>query len=175
MIPDYSIKRSKRRSISLTVQSNGMVEVKAPYFVSQKTIESFITSKSKWIARVKAKNSDSIVLKESEIYTSSDLFEITTRRIDGFMKDTTTTKKPSEIRVRKRKSVWGTCNNKGVITINAFAGLLPDELFEYIMIHELTHLEVLNHNKYFWNLVSYHVPDWKERRAKLRRYRIEIK
>ncbi len=173
MIRDYALKRSNRRSISLSIQKDGMLLVKAPFHISRKDIESFIVSKNRWITRAKDKHADCIILKETDKYTYPVLCEITTKRIDAFIKGFSG-RHPSSIRVRRRKSVWGTCNNRGVITINSFAGFLPDDLFEYIMIHELTHLEVLNHNDYFWNLVSYHIPDWKEKRSKLRRYRIEI-
>ncbi|MHB8964082.1 MAG: M48 metallopeptidase family protein, partial [Saccharofermentanales bacterium] len=81
-------------------------------------------------------------------------------------------RKPSLLKIRKQKSVWGTCSSKGVVTINSLAGVLPEHLFEYIMIHELSHLEVMNHSVYFWNLVSYYIPDWKERRIELKNYKI---
>ncbi|MFA6736731.1 MAG: YgjP-like metallopeptidase domain-containing protein [Saccharofermentanales bacterium] len=172
-MPDYVIQRSKRRSISLTVRPDGMVIVKAPLNVPVRTIDGFVESKKNWISFVLERNADRIVLKESVPYSLAELSEKTKSRIDDFMLNYPG-KMPNAIKVRPRKSVWGTCNSKGTISINSFAGALPDELFEYIMIHELSHLEVLNHNKYFWNLVSYYLPDWKERRTKLRRYSIDI-
>ena len=173
MIPEYRLIRSRRRSISLSVKTDGVVEVRAPLSASRKSIDDFVTVKSKWIASVKERNSNSVILKETDKYDTRELIRLTSERVKNYL-DGFSGKHPSKITVRRRKSVWGTCNAKGAISINSFVGLLPDDLFEYIIIHELMHLEVLHHNRYFWNLVSYYIPDWKSRRAKLRRYHIEF-
>ena len=50
---------------------------------------------------------------------------------------------------------WGTCNirNKS-ITLNWRLIMAPDEIFEYVLVHELAHLEVAGHGRDFWNYVE---------------------
>jgi predicted metal-dependent hydrolase len=49
---------------------------------------------------------------------------------------------------------------------------LPDDLRDYIIVHELCHLGEMNHSKKFWDLVSKTIPDFKEKRRALKKYLI---
>jgi predicted metal-dependent hydrolase len=49
---------------------------------------------------------------------------------------------------------------------------LSEELREYIVVHELCHLQEMNHSSNFWNLVAQKIPDYKERRKDLKKLRI---
>lgn len=73
------------------------------------------------------------------------------------------------LRLRKMRTRWGVCNTRDkVITLNT--ELLKKEipLIDYVIIHEMTHFFEPNHSKNFWNLVSMAIPDYKEKRKKLR-------
>lgn len=50
---------------------------------------------------------------------------------------------------------------------------VPEELVDYVVVHELAHRKEMNHSKAFWDVVEKYMPDYKERRAKLREYHIE--
>ncbi len=47
---------------------------------------------------------------------------------------------------------------------------MPDEVQDYIVIHELAHLREMNHSKNFWDIVSTYCPDYRQHRAWLREY-----
>ena len=49
----------------------------------------------------------------------------------------------------------------------------PEELVDYVVVHELAHRKEMNHSNAFWNVVEKYMPDYKERRKKLREYHIE--
>ena len=70
--------------------------------------------------------------------------------------------------VRYAKTRWGSCNAKKMISLNVKLLLLPPELAEYVMIHELCHLKYLNHSARFWNLVLTHNPEYLTLRKRLR-------
>ncbi len=70
---------------------------------------------------------------------------------------------PTKLKYRKNKRVWGSCNYKNEINFNIYLMKLPIELIEYVVIHELAHIQHKNHSKKFWNLVEYHCKDYKER------------
>jgi len=73
------------------------------------------------------------------------------------------------LKIRKMRTRWGVCNIKNnTITLNT--ELLKKELplIDYVIIHEMTHFFEPNHSKNFWSLVSLAIPDYKEKRKKLK-------
>lgn len=78
--------------------------------------------------------------------------------------------KVRKVSVRKMKSRWGSCSKEGNISINLLFGHLPDDLLDYVIIHELCHIVHHNHSKSFWSLVASYLPDFKLRKSQLRRY-----
>ncbi len=77
---------------------------------------------------------------------------------------------PSKISYRKTKSQWGSCSSKNAISLNIYLCLLPKELIEYVIVHELAHIKHKNHSKDFWSLVGEFIPDYKVLRANLKEY-----
>ena len=74
-----------------------------------------------------------------------------------------------EIKVRRYRK-WGACHTSKVITINYTLSMLPVELQEYVVSHEVAHLKQMNHSPRFWEVVSALCPDYKRRRKELRNY-----
>ncbi len=70
---------------------------------------------------------------------------------------------PTSINYRKNKRTWGSCNYKNGLNFNILLMKFPIELMEYVVIHELAHIEHKNHSKKFWNLVQKYCPDYKQR------------
>ena len=77
--------------------------------------------------------------------------------------------KAKTLAYRNMKSRWGSCQpTTGRICINVRLALYPPECLEYVVVHELCHLLVAGHGPEFRNLMTRVMPDWKQRRAKLR-------
>ncbi len=74
---------------------------------------------------------------------------------------------PGQLSVRLQKGRWGSCSAHG-ISLNAMLLFLPEELVEYVLIHELCHLRQMNHSPQFWQEVAKYCPDWQRRRKRLR-------
>lgn len=70
---------------------------------------------------------------------------------------------PTSISYRKNKRTWGSCNYKNGLNFNILLMKFPIELMEYVVIHELAHIEHKNHSKKFWDLVENYCPDYKKR------------
>lgn len=171
---DYKIKRMKRKSVALYVLKDGTLEVRAPHRVSETFINDFVTQKKDWVIKVKNKQSNYVALPEINAKDCEKLRFETSIKANSYLSQFSG-KLPVKVNIRKQKSVWGTCNKNGTISINLLSCLLPDYLFEYIMIHELCHLIELNHSPKFWTLVSSYLPDWKTRRTALKNFRISDK
>jgi hypothetical protein len=74
------------------------------------------------------------------------------------------------LRVRAMRSRYGSCNRQGVITLNRHLVALPITCIDYVVIHELCHLRHFAHDQSFYKLLQTLLPDWRERRAMLKRY-----
>jgi len=71
--------------------------------------------------------------------------------------------KISKIFFKNHQSRWGSCSAKGNINISTRLLFAPDDVLEYVCIHELAHLVEHNHSDKFWCLVEKAMPDYKEK------------
>ena len=72
-----------------------------------------------------------------------------------------------KVYVKNQVSLWGSCSKKRNINLNRNLLFLPRHLVEYVLHHELTHLEHLNHSGKFWSLFSRALPNCRELRREL--------
>jgi predicted metal-dependent hydrolase len=75
---------------------------------------------------------------------------------------------PSAVKITGAKSQWGSCSAKKSLNFSWRLILADDEVIDYIVVHELAHIHELNHSKRFWAIVENVVPDYKERKRRLK-------
>ena len=73
-------------------------------------------------------------------------------------------------RLSKAKTRWGSCNHRGLISLNWRLIQLPLHLIDYVVVHELAHLLEMNHSKAFWQKVESVYKDYQVAREQLREY-----
>jgi len=78
--------------------------------------------------------------------------------------------KPAGLVIRTMKRRWGSCSNKGMITLSTELIKLPDIFIEYVIIHELCHLKHHNHGADFYKLLSELFPEWKKIKDDIKKY-----
>lgn len=76
--------------------------------------------------------------------------------------------------IRMQKTRWGSCSSAGNLNFNLKLYALPVHLREYVVVHELAHLNVLNHSPAFWSLVAAHYPAYQNAETDLRQYWVVI-
>ena len=79
--------------------------------------------------------------------------------------------KYKEANVKTLKSRWGSCSNSKKITLNTYLAQLPNHLIDYVLLHELMHTKHLHHGKDFWNDLTKVLPNTKELKVELKKYR----
>jgi len=77
---------------------------------------------------------------------------------------------PRTMTIKTQKSRWGSCGIHNDIHINWLLIMAPPEVLEYVVVHELCHIEVRNHSPKFWALVHEHLPMYKQSRQWLKQH-----
>lgn len=77
---------------------------------------------------------------------------------------------PDNVIICDSKAKWGSCDAKRVIKLNWRLTMLPAELRDYVILHELCHLKEMNHSSAFWGEVARCCPDYKHLRRELKEY-----
>jgi predicted metal-dependent hydrolase len=74
----------------------------------------------------------------------------------------------NKVTIKRQKTVWGSCSIKGNINLNRNLMLMPREIIDYVLHHELVHLEILSHSSKFWKELERSFPDYKKRIKQLK-------
>jgi len=126
-------------------------------------------------------NSSDVIIGEDKIFISQDInldkwllkeaLTIFKRELDKIYKIFPREIPYPYLTIRKMKTRWGVCNIKTKrVTLN-FELIKKDiKYLDYVIVHELSHLIVSNHQKEFWSLVEEIIPNYKELRKEMRNY-----
>jgi predicted metal-dependent hydrolase len=174
---NYVLRKSGRaRRVRLTVQPGGRIVVTIPHAVAFGAAERFITEKRDWLMRAVArmrKIPPKIALprglyREKRIEAKKIILgriqELNAKYQFSF----------NTVTIRNQKTRWGSCSRKGNLSFNYRLILLPSELMDYVIVHELCHLAEFNHSRRFWELVMRIIPDALAARQTLRRYDLRL-
>ncbi len=74
----------------------------------------------------------------------------------------------NKVAIRDQRRCWGSCSSKGNLNFSYKLLFLPSCLCDYIIVHELCHLKVLNHSSSFWTEVAARMPDYTTRMQHLK-------
>lgn len=171
---EYLLRKNFRsRRLRLVIHPGGELIVTAPVTLSLSRIEDFICQKAQWILeKLKiAKNQKvglSLGRNQKEYLTlKNQALKIITQKVEHYALRHNFCY--NKISIRNQKTRWGSCSQKGNLNYNYKVALLPDELADYIVVHELCHLKELNHGGNFWQEVKNILPNYKERARRIKK------
>lgn len=92
--------------------------------------------------------------------------EVFTQRVDHYARQYELN--VQKLRISSARTRWGSCSTKGTLSFTWRLVMAPQEIVDYVVVHELVHLEIKNHSGKFWSAVGRLMPDYQQRRAWLK-------
>ncbi|MCX6740690.1 MAG: M48 family metallopeptidase [Candidatus Parcubacteria bacterium] len=173
-IVQYTLKTSSRaKNLRLAIYCDGSLVVTRPQYLGSFFVNNFLRERANWIlskieyfkkfGRLRAvadpkeyrQNKKAALILVRELVANYN-------SIYGF--------KYNALKIKNQKTRWGSCSKKGNLNFSYKIAFMPRELAEYIVAHEICHLQEFNHAAKFWNLVGKTIPDYAQLRKKLRKW-----
>lgn len=172
MVQDYTVIRSQRKTIAIQITPDRRIIVRAPMRMSKKVIHNFVVAKADWVQKHLSKvNSQNDSL---QAFTNDELDALVTQakydipqRVAYYVSIMGVAY--GSVTIRKQVSRWGSCSSKRNLSFNCLLMLCPEDVRDYVVIHELCHLKHMNHSSAFWAQVSHYCPDYEDKRLWLRK------
>jgi predicted metal-dependent hydrolase len=168
-------KRAKR--LNITIRPFKGVRVAIPRSISYSEAERFAHTKVDWIKKHLAKIREAEIqhkefIENSKPIDKRDAKKKLIRRLDELAKRHGFSY--NLVFIKNQRSRWGSCSSKNNINLNISLVTLPDELMDYVILHELVHTRVKNHSKKFWRELDKVVGDAKSIDKQLRKYGVVL-
>ena len=174
--PECRIQRSRRRSISLCISDDGAVLVKAPLFMSDAAISKFLAEKQGWLdKKLKEAAAARQEVERLGFFSAEELASVRKRAKEIIPERVAHYSKLSgiscgRISIRLQKSRWGSCSARGNLNFNCLLVLMPPEILDSVVVHELCHRRHMNHSKAFYAEVLRLFPDYRRCSAWLKEH-----
>lgn len=171
-----SIVRSSRKTVGISIRPGGEIIIRAPRFLPESVILSYVYEKSDWIVSAWEKQKDRMphtddIPKDAAVAALEKRYrdaakEYIPKRVEYY--HALTGGQYQKITIRDQKTRWGSCSSSGTLSFNYRLMLAPPRVLDYVVVHELCHLTHMNHSAAFWEMVASILPDYKEYRKWLR-------
>ena len=168
-------KNPRSRRISIRVNPRRGVTVTIPWYYSYRRAEIFLMENKEWVLKTLARQQEKLageggispeeterLRKEAKAWLPARLAYLAGKHSFTY----------GQVRIKNNVSNWGSCSRKGNINLNLNLMRLPEDLRDYVILHELCHLEFPNHGQGFHSLLESLCPDHRMKEKELRKYRI---
>lgn len=165
---EITVKKEKRRTVTIAVLSSGKVVVKAPNSMSDSEINEIIEKRNDWIIskielakRQEEKAGEINVISDSERDT---LVEKAKKVIPEKCRlyAAKVGVDYGRITLRWQRTRFGSCSSLGNLNFNIALMLAPEDVLDYVVVHELCHRKEMNHSQRFYAEVRKVLPDYKK-------------
>ncbi len=162
------VKNNRAKRIIISVKPE-FVRVTIPRGQTLKDAQKFVDKKINWIKKhsnnmkvltEKSKKLPKINREEARENLEKRLSELAEQHNFRY----------NRVSIRSQRTRWGSCSSKDNISLNMKLLHLPQQLIDYILLHELVHTKVKNHSKDFWNKLETVVPNARTVDEQLREY-----
>ena len=166
---EYQIIRRNRKTIAIQIKVDGQIVVRCPIRMQAGEVERFVASKESWIRKhlSRLRNWNTEPFEEREIENCRKQAEVLVcERVAHYASEMGVSY--GRITIRTQKTRWGSCSSKGNLSFNALLAVVPADVLDYVVVHELCHLRVMNHSEQFWEEVRKILPNYEQSKLWLR-------
>lgn len=175
---------SRRRTMGLEVRPDGTVAARVPLGTADKMLMAFVGEHRQWIMekwflmeeRRQARESRPPADYEENPSLERQYRELARRRITERVCCYAAQMGVSygRITIRAAKTRWGSCSSAGNLGFHWKLVLMPPEVLDYVVVHELAHRKEMNHSSRFWKEVEKVLPDYRQTREWLKQHGGEV-
>ena len=163
--PIIFVSSSRAQRINISVKAAGGIRVAIPKRASLKDAQQFVLSKQAWIEKqlIRLKKVQDEAHKFSEKVKGLDINEAAnqiTSRLQELAQEHNFSY--NRLTIRNQKTRWGSCSAQNNLSLNIKLALLPDELRDLVLVHELIHTKIKNHGPQFWQKLEEIYPQARE-------------
>ncbi|MBQ8894741.1 MAG: M48 family metallopeptidase [Clostridia bacterium] len=158
------ITRTNRKTISLRINPQGELEVRAPLTCTDSEIQKVVQRHQEWIAKQQAAH---------KTYTETEIAILRSRartyipaRVAYYA--ILMNVKPASVKITSARSRYGSCSSKKRLCFSLYLMDNSPRAIDYVVVHELAHLRHMNHSPAFYREVERILPDYREREKELR-------
>ncbi|MFA5291699.1 MAG: SprT family zinc-dependent metalloprotease [Phycisphaerae bacterium] len=174
--PVVFTKSTRARRLSISIKPFKPVRVTIPVRVSLKKAQEFFESNLQWITKALARMKKTELLKSAQPplppIDRNNAKAVLTARLNYWAQKYNFSY--NKVFIKNQKSRWGSCSGKNNINLNMNLVRLPQELADYVIIHELVHTKVRNHSKRFWSELDKYMENARMMSKKLRNHSLSI-
>lgn len=168
----YNVIYSNRKTLAIQVTTDGKVNVRAPYGYPLSSLHHFLKEKETWILKHIDEAEQKAALPTAALSAKERAHYIKIAR-DIFSKKAAYYAKImhltyGRISIREQKTRWGSCSSIGNLNFNWRLIFAPEEVLNYVVVHELAHRREMNHSRSFYRVVESVLPDYKKPKQWLR-------
>ena len=161
--------RSNRRTIAIEITRDCQVLLRVPNRMKQKDVQAFVSEKWAWIEKNYREMQQKRQKREDLFQTyqltgdrirelAKQACQIIPQRVAYYAEKMGVTY--GRITIRNQKTRWGSCSSKGNVNFNYNLYYMPEELLDYVVVHELSHRKYMNHSQSFWCEVEKYCPEY---------------
>ena len=166
MLFDYTLVRSKRKSVAIQVDADCNITVRVPLRLSQKEIDKILLDKKEWLEKT-------IILqrekrKENKEYSDEDIKgfrekakDIIPQKVKYYAEIMQV--EPASVKINSAKKRYGSCSGTNNLNFSLYLMDKDERFIDYVVVHELAHIRHHNHSKDFYKFIEHFMPDYKER------------
>ena len=172
MMPEYTVIRSRRRTLALEVTRDGSALVRAPLRATDADIARFVDSHRAWLEKHLAARRAYIASHPAPSAEQTALWRQQAKALLPPLVAQWARRmgvQPAGITITAARTRFGSCSGKNRLSFSLYLMDYPQAAIEYVVVHELAHIRHHDHSPAFYREVETYLPDWCARRALLRR------
>ena len=161
----FNIIYSPRKTLSLEIKPDDFT-IRAPKGIPRREINNFVKSKQSWIKKQLSKiQARQEALEQFPVFTMDEIRGLADKAL-VVIPERVKKYAPivgvdyGRIAIRNQRSRWGSCSGKGNLNFNCLLMLFPDEVLDYVVVHELCHRKHMNHSAAFYAEVERVFPEY---------------